>query len=60
MDRANRQVAEELVSAVIPAAGEVITTQSPLRSPEPGEVRVRLEGCGVCASISGPGPDRTG
>ncbi|MDR7030554.1 MDR/zinc-dependent alcohol dehydrogenase-like family protein [Rhizobium rosettiformans] len=59
MDRANRQVAEELVSAVIPAAGEVITTQSPLRSPEPGEVRVRLEGCGVCASNLGPwsGPD---
>lgn len=59
MDRANRQVAEELVSAVIPAAGEVITTHSPLRSPEPGEVRVRLEGCGVCASNLGPwsGPD---
>ncbi len=59
MDRANRQVAEELVSAVIPAAGEVITTQSPLRSPDPGEVRVRLEGCGVCASNLGPwsGPD---
>lgn len=59
MDRANRQVAGELVSAVIPAAGEVITTQSPLRSPEPGEVRVRLEGCGVCASNLGPwsGPD---
>lgn len=59
MDRANRQVAEELVSAVIPAAGEVIITQSPLRSPEPGEVRVRLEGCGVCASNLGPwsGPD---
>ena len=59
MDRANRQVAEELVSAVIPAAGEVITTQSPLRSPEPGEVRVRLEGCGVCASNLWPwsGPD---
>lgn len=59
MDRANRLAADKLISAVIPAPGQVMTVQSTLRQPGAGEVRVRLEGCGVCASNLTPwaGPD---
>jgi threonine dehydrogenase-like Zn-dependent dehydrogenase len=59
MDTTNHRRSDELVSAVIPAAGEVAIQRGILRSPEPNEVRVRLEGCGVCASNLTPwsGPD---
>lgn len=59
MDTTNYRRPEELVSAIIPAAGEVLLERAPLRDPEPHEVRVRLEGCGVCASNLTPwsGPD---
>lgn len=59
MDTTNHRRSDELVSAVIPAAGELAIERSTLRAPEANEVRVRLEGCGVCASNLTPwsGPD---
>lgn len=59
MDISNRLQTSKLVSAIIPAAGQVNIASAPLRKPGPGEVRVRLEGCGVCASNLTPwsGPD---
>lgn len=46
-------------AAVLPAAGRVEIRRVAIPEPGPGEVRVRLEGCGVCASNLGPwaGPD---
>jgi threonine dehydrogenase-like Zn-dependent dehydrogenase len=48
-----------LKAAVIPSAGRVIFPRSPLRQPPEGQVRIKLEGCGVCASNLAPwaGPD---
>lgn len=59
MDITDRPGTGQIVAAVIPAAGQIAIQRSPLRPPEPGEVRVRLEGCGVCASNLTPwsGPD---
>ncbi len=37
-------------AAVITAPGEMAIAEVPPPEPGPGEVRVRLEGCGVCAS----------
>jgi 2-desacetyl-2-hydroxyethyl bacteriochlorophyllide A dehydrogenase len=37
-------------AAVISAPGEVSLHERDFREPEAGEVRVRIEGCGVCAS----------
>ena len=37
-------------AAVLTAPGTMETTTVPRPAPGPGEVRVRLEGCGVCAS----------
>lgn len=37
-------------SAVVTAPGTTELTSRELQSPGPGEVRVRLQGCGVCAS----------
>jgi threonine dehydrogenase-like Zn-dependent dehydrogenase len=58
MDAKNSQEAW-LTAAIIPAAGEVTIAQSSLRQPRQGEVRIKLEGCGVCASNLTPwaGPD---
>jgi threonine dehydrogenase-like Zn-dependent dehydrogenase len=39
-----------LVSAVFCGGGRARMVEAPLRAPEPGEVLVRLHGCGVCAS----------
>src|SRR5437588_5684644 len=37
-------------AAVLTGAGKLMIHQVPVPEPGPGEVRVRLEGCGVCAS----------
>ena len=59
MNMANRLMADQLTAAVIPAAGKVDLARSSLRAPEQGEVRIKLEGCGVCASNLTPwaGPE---
>lgn len=46
-------------AAVLTGAGAVAIEDAPLPDPGAGEVRVRLEGCGVCASNLGPwaGPE---
>jgi threonine dehydrogenase-like Zn-dependent dehydrogenase len=46
-------------AAVITGAGAMRVDQVPLPQPGPGQVRVKLEGCGVCASNLGPwaGPE---
>ncbi|NDU99794.1 MDR/zinc-dependent alcohol dehydrogenase-like family protein [Pseudoroseicyclus tamaricis] len=48
-----------LRAAQVTAAGEVSMVEAPLPEPGEGEVRVKLEGCGVCASNLGPwaGPE---
>ena len=37
-------------AAVVLKPGKVVVQQVPIPQPGPGEIRVRLEGCGVCAS----------
>jgi len=37
-------------AAVLTAAGKLMIEQVPVPEPGPGQLRVRLEGCGVCAS----------
>ena len=46
-------------AAVLTGAGKLMIQQVPLPKPGPGQVRVRLEGCGVCASNLTPwaGPE---
>ncbi|WP_228244079.1 zinc-binding dehydrogenase [Porphyrobacter sp. GA68] len=46
-------------AAVVTGPGEMRVLDVPLPEPGPGEVRIRLEGCGVCASNLEPwaGPD---
>jgi threonine dehydrogenase-like Zn-dependent dehydrogenase len=46
-------------AAVLTGAGKLMIQDAPLPEPGPGKVRVRLEGCGVCASNLTPwaGPD---
>lgn len=46
-------------AAVLTGAGKLMIQQAPLPEPGPGQVRVRLEGCGVCASNLTPwaGPE---
>lgn len=46
-------------AAVITAPGKIAVEQRPLPQPGQGQVRIRLEGCGVCASNLTPwaGPD---
>src|SRR5438045_8519955 len=46
-------------AAVLPAPGRVEVREVALPQPDRGQVRIRLEGCGVCASNLGPwaGPD---
>lgn len=41
-------------AAVIPSAGTVRIETVPVPEPGPGAVRIRLDGCGVCASNLGP------
>jgi threonine dehydrogenase-like Zn-dependent dehydrogenase len=46
-------------AAVLTGAGKLMIEQAPLPEPGPGQVRIRLEGCGVCASNLTPweGPE---
>lgn len=37
-------------AAVLRGPGEIAVEQAPLPEPGPGEVRIQIEGCGVCAS----------
>jgi len=50
---------ETMRAAVLAGAGEIRIEQVPLPAPGPGQVRLRLEGCGVCASNLTPweGPE---
>lgn len=59
MDVSDYLAAEQLSGVVIPKAGEIQLRNLNLEAPEAGQVRVRLEGCGVCASNLTPwaGPD---
>jgi NADPH:quinone reductase len=44
------RASERLSAALIVAPGRIEIIESPLRDPAPSEVRIRMEGCGVCAS----------
>jgi threonine dehydrogenase-like Zn-dependent dehydrogenase len=59
MDVSDHLAAGQLAGVVIPKAGEIQLRNVALEAPGPGQVRVRLEGCGVCASNLTPwaGPD---
>jgi threonine dehydrogenase-like Zn-dependent dehydrogenase len=50
---------ETMRAAALTGAGKYKILQVPLPEPEPGQIRVRLEGCGVCASNLTPweGPE---
>lgn len=50
---------QKMRAAVVTGAGKLMIQDVPLPEPGPGQVRVRLEGCGVCASNLTPweGPD---
>jgi threonine dehydrogenase-like Zn-dependent dehydrogenase len=50
---------ETMRAAVLTGAGKLKIADVPLPEPGPGEVRIRLEGCGVCASNLTPweGPE---
>ena len=39
-----------MAAAVLAAPGKIDLVAAAIPQPGPGEVRVRLEGCGVCAS----------
>ena len=41
---------QTMQAAVLAGPGDMIVTQAPVPRPGAGQVRVRLEGCGVCAS----------
>ncbi|MDI3306874.1 MAG: zinc-binding dehydrogenase [Acetobacteraceae bacterium] len=51
--------ARSMRAAVLTGPGRVRVDEVPLPQPGPGQVRIRLEGCGVCASNLTPwaGPD---
>lgn len=54
-----RKTAEEMRAAVLAGRGRMDFVSTGIPEPGPGEVRVRLEGCGVCASNLTPweGPE---
>jgi len=45
-----KKIPQTMRAAVIQAPGVVEMREAPIPVPGPGEVRIRLEGCGVCAS----------
>lgn len=57
--RIGMQDVQTMRAAVLTGPGKVKLASSPLPQPGPGQVLIRLEGCGVCASNLGPwaGPD---
>ncbi|QKK26796.1 MDR/zinc-dependent alcohol dehydrogenase-like family protein [Rhizobium hidalgonense] len=59
MDTAATSTTELMRAVIIRGAGRVSIETRPLPTPGPGQVRVKLEGCGVCASNLTPwaGPD---
>ena len=59
MDNSSRTLSDHLSAVVISAPGVTELVQQELRRPGDGEVRIRLEGCGVCASNLTPwsGPE---
>ncbi|SFB50806.1 Threonine dehydrogenase [Rhizobium sp. NFR07] len=59
MDVSNHLASGKLSAVVIPKAGEIRVQNLSLEEPASGQVRVRLEGCGVCASNLTPwaGPE---
>lgn len=59
MDLRGPAVATTMKAARLIGPGRIEIVDAPVPRPEPGEVRVRLDGCGVCASNLGPwaGPD---
>jgi NADPH2:quinone reductase len=59
MDVSDDLAAAQLSGVVIPKAGEIQLRNVALEAPGAGQVRVRLDGCGVCASNLTPwaGPD---
>jgi D-arabinose 1-dehydrogenase-like Zn-dependent alcohol dehydrogenase len=59
MDVSNDRLLKQLSGVVIPGTRRNTTRSMPLEEPAYGQVRVRLEGCGVCASNLTPwaGPD---
>ena len=59
MDATSRTLTSTMKAAVVTAAGKMDIKECAPPKPGPGEVRIRLEGCGVCASNLGPwsGPD---
>lgn len=62
MDNLNagtRDTVTTMRAAVVTGAGQMTVQTAPLPEPQEGEVRIRLEGCGVCASNLTPwaGPD---
>lgn len=48
-----------MTAAIVTGPGAIVTEARPLPQPGPGQVRIRLEGCGVCASNLTPwaGPE---
>eukprot|EP00913_Durusdinium_trenchii_P010534 g9878.t1 len=59
MDVSSRSVSSRPRAAVVTGPGAIEIRDLVLPEPGPGEVRVKLEGCGVCASNLGPwsGPE---
>ncbi|ANK87830.1 MULTISPECIES: MDR/zinc-dependent alcohol dehydrogenase-like family protein [unclassified Rhizobium] len=59
MDIAARQKTGLMRAAIVTSPGHISVETRPLPKPGPGQVRVKLEGCGVCASNLTPwaGPD---
>lgn len=59
LDRAPVYTAGSMRAVVVTGPGRIEIRELPLPQPGPGQVRIRLEGCGVCASNLTPweGPD---
>lgn len=59
MDIAARPTANLMRAAIVTGPGSLTVETSPLAEPGPDQVRIKLEGCGVCASNLTPwaGPD---
>ncbi|WP_075293225.1 MDR/zinc-dependent alcohol dehydrogenase-like family protein [Pararhizobium arenae] len=59
MDMSTTAPIKEMTAATVTGAGSISVDTYPLHEPGPHQVRIRLEGCGVCASNLSPwaGPD---